>query len=334
MQSFGSDDADVLWKDLRARFLGGGETAWIEGRTGRTREIRAALLKLARPQQRWVVRRTPINPAGVLAEVIWILLGRQDAPFVNFWNPSLPRFAGDDDTYYGAYGFRLRVTHGLDQLKAAADALRNNPGSRQVCLSIWDPVQDMPGTCGTPRSADIPCNVFSMLKVRDGRLHWTQIMRSNDFWLGLPVNLVQFTCLQEIVAGWIGCDVGEYCHLSDSLHVYERDWIRLKTLPVAPPACENTDDLRLEYEASTRIIAEIGRKMDLVRAQAPGLRDARRLYPPEDWPEGYANMLRVILADAVRRHGDWDGASDIMKACTNPLLTLLWGRWCDRQKQG
>ena len=35
-------------------------------------------------------------------------------------------------------------------------------------------------------------------KVRQGKLEWSQIMRSNDVLLGMPYNFIQFTGLQEI----------------------------------------------------------------------------------------------------------------------------------------
>ena len=48
-------------------------------------------------------------------------------------------------------------------------------------------------------------------------------MRSNDVLLGTPYNFVQYTSLQEILAGWLDIGVGSYNHYSDSLHLYERD---------------------------------------------------------------------------------------------------------------
>lgn len=47
-------------------------------------------------------------------------------------------------------------------------------------------------------------------------------MRSNDVHRGLPYNVVQFTTLQEVMAGWLGLEVGGYHHWSDSLHLYRR----------------------------------------------------------------------------------------------------------------
>ena len=70
-----------------------------------------------------------------------------------------------------------------------------------------------------------------------------QIMRSNDLHLGLPHNLVQFTSLQEILAGWLGLEPAGYHHLSDSLHVYEKDRENFRLLSDAPPLPINSDNL-------------------------------------------------------------------------------------------
>lgn len=39
----------------------------------------------------------------------------------------------------------------------------------------------------------------------------------------MPYNFIQFTTLQEIIAGWLNLDIGEYFYFTDSLHVYKSD---------------------------------------------------------------------------------------------------------------
>ena len=39
----------------------------------------------------------------------------------------------------------------------------------------------------------------------------------------IPYNFVQFSNLQEILAGWLELDVGSYNHYNDSLYLYNRD---------------------------------------------------------------------------------------------------------------
>ena len=107
----------------------------------------------------------------------------------------------------------------------------------------------MPEVDGKPVSPDIPCNVQSCLKVVGGSLDWLQIIRSNDLFLGLPYNLIQWTSLQEVFAGWIGLAVGSYNQVSDSLHVYDRDSSYLNQVDGTVYA-KNVDSIALPREES------------------------------------------------------------------------------------
>ena len=190
-------------------------------RAGDTCEALHVAIEIEDPSQHWVLSRSPaVNPAFGIAEVIWILAGSNDANILNYWFPGLPHFSGDGATYPGAYGYRLRRHFGLDQIHRAFDVLNANPDSRQVVLQYWDGRTDLPCSNGVAQTSDIPCNVISMLKVRDGRLDWTQVMRSSDVCRGLPYNFLQFTMLQEMFAGWLDLQLGRYHHWSDSLHAY------------------------------------------------------------------------------------------------------------------
>jgi thymidylate synthase len=45
-------------------------------------------------------------------------------------------------------------------------------------------------------------------------------MRSQDLWLGFPYDVFTATLIQELMAGWLGVELGEYHHTVDSLHLY------------------------------------------------------------------------------------------------------------------
>ena len=225
---FEGQTADEVWRQAAESIRAGEGVIAQPSRAGVTYELLHTCLAIRDPLQRWILSREPaLNPAFAIAEIVWILAGRNDSSFVNHWNPKLPQYAGRGPTYYGAYGHRLRRHFLTDQLDRAYDTLRHNPNSRQVVLQIWDPQKDLPCEDGKPCAEDIPCNIVSFLKMRRGRLEWMQILRSNDLLLGLPHNVIQFTTLQEVMAGWLGAELGSYCQLSDSLHVYKRDFGRV-----------------------------------------------------------------------------------------------------------
>ena len=327
-----ADTADAVWQEL-GTLLDSSRTTQSSVR-GATWELRAVMFELTNPRNRWVVSRTPpINPAAMIAEVIWIVCGRDDAQFVKKWNPILPKYAGESDTFYGAYGARLRAMNGLDQLSRASAILSSAPESRQVCLTLWDPSRDLPYEDGRRRDEDIPCNVVSLLKIRRDRLEWMQVMRSNDFFRGLPLNIVQFTTLQEIVAGWIGVDVGRYAHVTDSLHVSHTDSACLDALGKSEDASGNTDDLRWSREGSLSTFRELERLTegmaygDLSAADVTSVLDRRSL------PTPYLNLLSMLVADAARRTGDSDTVEKAIGVCANPVLTAAFRRWEVRKQE-
>lgn len=221
---FDGNTADEVWVNSAKQMFSQDMNTSQPSRGGKTQEILHAAYCIRDPRQRWVISRQPaLNPAFAIAEVIWILCGRNDSLFLNFWNNKLPNYSGHVEYYHGAYGYRLRQLYGIDQLDRAYRALLNNSDGRQVVLQIWHPLLDFPKNDGAPVSTDVPCNIVALLKVRKNKLEWTQILRSNDLIRGVPYNFIQFTSIQEVLAGWLGVDVGSYNHFSDSLHIYDSD---------------------------------------------------------------------------------------------------------------
>ena len=330
IQRFAGDTADVVWQQIADSFRQGEGWRRQSGRGGETSEMLHAALSIARPTERWVVSRSPaLNPGYALAEVVWILAGREDSRFVNAFFPGLPEFQGTGPVYRGAYGHRLRRRFGIDQLTRAYLILKNNPDSRQAVLQIWDAAADLPDEHGEPRSADIPCNVMSLLKLRDGSLEWMQIIRSNDVWRGLPHNIVQFTTLQEIMAGWLGCRIGSYNQISDSLHVYEdtADDVRASVPIETEP---NTDSLALPKRDSDAAFHELAARVDRLIEGSPSPRQLPAMARFPTAPASIQNILRLLVAELGRRRGWLDVSLGLMEDCTNPALRQAWNRWIER----
>jgi thymidylate synthase len=325
-----ADTADLVWRAAAAKF-GEADAADLQsGRGGPTLEQLHAAFAIRDPRQRWVVSRRPaINPAFAIAEVVWILNGRDDAAFLNHWFPGLPRYAGGGDRYHAAYGHRLRKGFGFDQLERAYHALRNNPDSRQVVLQIWNPQIDFPDDAGKPVAADIPCNICAFPKIRNDRLEWLQVMRSNDLQRGLPYNFIQFTTLQEVMAGWLGVRLGSYNHVSDSLHVYEREVADVRAFtPVEGE--RNSDTLCLGWAESGAAFGEMSHLMDVIISPGLAQKDLLALVTSCVLPQPYHNLLLVVAAEGARRRG-WElVANELMTDCTNPALTQAWDNWIAR----
>jgi thymidylate synthase len=323
MHSIEASTASQLWERLAARLLEADGPLQSSDR-GATRELLHVSFTLSQPRQRWVAsRHPPINVAFALAEVLWILMGRRDAAFLNTWNSQLSEFVGDESIHHGAYGYRLRAHLGFDQLERACEALSKNPHSRQVVLQLWDSRIDLPNADGTSASQDIPCNVVSLPKIRAGRLEWMQVMRSNDLVRGLPYNLAQFTFLQEVMAGWLGLEIGTYNQVSDSLHLYERDQrfvesIRRQTPTYAPPS------YALRWDESRRTFEEVVRRAEII-ARGTTFDDARAMV--DGLVPAYASILSVLAAEALRKQKAFEEALSLIELCRDPSLRGLWLLW-------
>ena len=166
--------------------------------------------------------------------------------------------------------------------------------------------------------------MFSLLKVRQGKLEWLEVIRSNDVFRGVPYNFIQFTSLQEIMAGWLGLEMGSYNQISDSLHIYENDLDHVRgSSPLL--AKENNDTLALAKSDSDKVFAEL----DLLASQ---IACDSKIFSAEDvrkvqLPNVYRNLFSVLAAEAARRKHLTVVSGEIMSICTNPLLRQVYDRW-------
>jgi thymidylate synthase len=327
--------ADQVWNQIALAFSSG-EGVSQPSRAGEMHEILHSALSITDSRQRWVTSRFPaINPAFAIAEVIWIMTGRNDSSFLNYFNSQLPKYAGFDKNYHGAYGHRLRRNLNIDQLDRAYQTLKVNPSSRQVVLQIWDGKIDLPTSFGSESSTDIPCNLVSILKVRNRKLEWMQIMRSNDLYRGLPYNIVQFTTLHEVMAGWLDLEIGEYNQISNSLHVYEGDLENIRSShPMDSPL--NTDSLRFPKETSDKSFQELADKIESIIEHEISAESLLYTVRQSDLPRSFHNMLIVLCAEGARRRQQMTVADEIIAECSNPAYKYLYERWvarCGKRKE-
>lgn len=389
MITINADTCDDAWRSAAALVKEQGTTqasrTFRSANPTETLELLHASLTIADPRQRVVFAR-PINPAFALAEVIWILAGSNDLNFIKFWNPIMAKFSADGATLSGAYGYRLggnsmgefdsilpHTGNGYfmpaqfytNQLVNAYYALKNVPHSRQVVLQIWDVKQDFPVDDGKPRNPDIPCNLMSHLLVREGKLHWLQIMRSNDLMWGTPYNFIQWTSLQEVVAGWLGLEVGQYTHVASSLHVYQEQWPELLSLELTnwspgeaiapginkvhlwnPPT--NTADARIVgyevWKQNFKILLDAAVKLTQAKDTQEIFDinyDAHGSWGLDEWftyfdtqptsgPAAYCQWLAVLSAEACRKLGEDEDALHIIQFA-GPYWKESWLQWYSRK---
>lgn len=177
----------------------------------------------SRPWERVLFQpRRDANHVFHLLEALWMLTGSDDVtPLIPF-NSGIARYTEDGKQMHGAYGNRWRrwevaPKFYLDQIVEAIKQLKNNPGSRQVVISMWNPPMDLTEHAWKDR----PCNTHIYFDCRGGKLNMTVCCRSNDMlWGAYGANVVHMSVLQEVIAAGIGLPMGVYRQFSNNFHLY------------------------------------------------------------------------------------------------------------------
>jgi thymidylate synthase len=166
-----------------------------------------------------------------------------------------------------------------------------------------------------------------MLKVRGGHLDWTQILRSNDFFRGTPYNFIQFTTLQELMAGWVGVVPGNYTHISDSLHVYESDLQFIGKISRSNEIWENTDSLIFNMQDCLKHFQALEQVVDQI---STAVAEQEIIHLGDcDVPKSLANFVSVFVAERLRQLDLYGAARKAVQKCTNPYLIRAWAAWAD-----
>jgi len=102
---------------------------------------------------------------------------------------------------------------GVDQLAAVIDFIKNNPKSRRIVLTAWNPKEQ--GKMALP-----PCHMFCQFYVANGELSCQMYQRSADMGLGVPFNIASYSLLTRMIAQVCGLQAGEFIHVIGDCHVY------------------------------------------------------------------------------------------------------------------
>lgn len=200
-----------------------------------------------------------VNPFFAMAEVVWMWSGKGGAEFITYYNKQMKQYLDDGVPYFhGAYGKRVRhfgynerpfreLPHPMtptdvsgdglrpvevDQLEHVVRKLQADPDTRQAAITLWDPIKD-----NFVQSKDHPCNNMLYFTQREGALHLTITMRSNDLIWGVPYNMIQFSHLLALMAGTLDLEIGSYHVMVNNLHYYKG--LYPETLDKVLGWCEN-----------------------------------------------------------------------------------------------
>lgn len=117
------------------------------------------------------------------------------------------------DANYRGYDFDYHG-QGIDQLENLIDSLKNNPNSRRMIVSAWNPNQ-------VDEMALPPCHYGFQVTVTGDKLNLMWNQRSVDTALGLPFNIASYGLLLHLLSKETGYEEGRLVgHLGD-VHIYE-----------------------------------------------------------------------------------------------------------------
>ena len=181
-----------------------------------SRELLADRFTLSNPRARIISSAArPIDLPYAVANAVWTLSGSNELEMVAFYNQRGRSFSEDGCTLAGAVGHRIFASTAGDQVGAVLGRLTSDPTSRRTILQVLSP-SDM-----IQPPFDTPCSIAFEYLLREERLSSITFMRSQSAVGVLPYDLFLFTMIQESLAVALGVEVGEYHHVSGSLHYYE-----------------------------------------------------------------------------------------------------------------
>jgi dihydrofolate reductase/thymidylate synthase len=118
---------------------------------------------------------------------------------------------------FGAQFYDNKVNYlqeeGVDQLQNVIDLIKNEPNSRRIILSAWNP-------CDLSKMALPPCHVMIQFSVDKGYLDAQMYQRSGDMFLGVPFNIASYSILMHIIGSITGYTPRFFHHVLGDAHIY------------------------------------------------------------------------------------------------------------------
>ena len=102
---------------------------------------------------------------------------------------------------------------GYDQLSHVVEQIRNDPQSRRLIISGWNPAE-------AEQVALPPCHTLFQFYVSQDRLSCQLYQRSADVFLGVPFNIASYALLTMMIASVTDLEPGEFIHTFGDVHLY------------------------------------------------------------------------------------------------------------------
>lgn len=194
----------------------------------------------------------------VLIELLWFVSGSTNIDVlkkqnVHFWDANTSReFLNNRNLDHlregdigAGYGHQWRhfdapylgcdhdyTNEGIDQLKNVVHMLKNDPFSRRIFLSAWNPKQ-LHEMALPPCHLSFQCIVTE--KNNEKYLDLILYQRSGDMFLGVPFNITSYSILAYMLCHLTGMKPRKFIHFIGDAHVYKNHIDAVKTQLLRTP---------------------------------------------------------------------------------------------------
>ena len=196
-----------------------------------------------------------VHMKSIIYELLWFISGDTNIKYLKEHGVSIwDEWADTNGDLGPVYGHQWRSWptpdgKSIDQLANVIDTIKNNPYSRRILVSAWNPGE-------VDKMALPPCHCLFQFYVAEGKLSCQLYQRSADTFLGVPFNIASYSLLTMMIAQVCGLQPGEFIHTTGDTHLYlnhiEQVNLQLSREPRALPKMiinpEVTDLFSFKYE--------------------------------------------------------------------------------------
>ncbi len=160
-----------------------------------------------------------VHTRSIIYELLWFLQGDTNTKYlkdngVSIWD----EWADDNGSLGPVYGKQWRSWatpdgRTIDQISEVVKTLKNNPDSRRIIVSAWNPAD-------LPQMALAPCHCLFQFYVADGKLSCQLYQRSADVFLGVPFNIASYALLTMMIAQVCDLEPGDFVWTGGDTHLY------------------------------------------------------------------------------------------------------------------
>ena len=202
---------------------------------------------------------------SIIHELLWFIKGETNTKYLKENNVKIWDAWSDENGDLGpVYGHQWRNwnSDGVDQISILIDQIKNNPNSRRMIVSAWNP-SVLPDTSesfstnvANGKAALPPCHAFFQFYVSEGKLSCQLYQRSADTFLGVPFNIASYALFTMMIAQVTNLEVGDFIHTFGDVHLYNNHLEQAKeqlsrdfrSLPIMRinPEITNINDFKYE----------------------------------------------------------------------------------------